>query len=163
MKKALVIGASVVAVLVIVVIAGAVVSGGQTPASTTTSASAPASPYVPAPPAPVAPTPPAVSKVEFRVTGSAPAGYIDPTVTYGPEGTSLDGSIPMDKAMTIPDSAPDFYSIDAQLSDAGGSITCEILVNGDVLSKASATGADNIASCEIDQDPFTGQWEDTNS
>ena len=97
----------------------------------------------------------ATNTVTYVVTGSSA------DVTYGPAGTQLSGSVPMRKTAAIPASPPDYYSIDAQLNGSG-SVTCEILVGGSVISKASATGSYNIASCEIDQDPFSGNWEDTN-
>jgi hypothetical protein len=52
---------------------------------------------------------------------------------------------------------------DAQLSDGGGSVTCQITVNGQVVSTGTAPGADEICSAEISQDPFTGNWQDDNS
>lgn len=92
--------------------------------------------------------------VTYVVTGS-PA-----SVTYGPAGSSLNGQVPMSITRTLRN--PQFYSIDAQLN-GGGAVTCRLLVNGKVISRASATGAYNIASCEISQDPLSGQWSDTNS
>jgi hypothetical protein len=43
-----------------------------------------------------------------------------------------------------------------------GSVQCEIKVDGKVISQASANGGFNIASCEIDQNPLTNQWENKN-
>jgi hypothetical protein len=68
----------------------------------------------------------------------------------------------MSKTAAIPAHPAAYYSIDAQLS-GGGSVTCEILVSGKVISKSTATGSYNIASCEITQDPFSGNWSDTNA
>ena len=56
---------------------------------------------------------------------------------------------------------PDYYAIDAQLQ-GDGTVSCQILVDGKVVSQATASGGYNIASCEISQDPFSGNWEDTN-
>jgi hypothetical protein len=91
--------------------------------------------------------------VTYEVTGS-PA-----QVTYGPAGSSLNGRVPM--RLTKPIGSPDFYSIDAQLNGRG-IVTCELLVDGKVVSRATATGAYNIASCEITQD-FSGNWQNANS
>ena len=41
-------------------------------------------------------------------------------------------------------------------------VSCKIEVNGQVISTATASGGYNIASCEISQDPLSGNWTDTN-
>jgi hypothetical protein len=69
----------------------------------------------------------------------------------------------MDVTQPIPANPPDYYAITVQLSDAGGNVTCEIKVNGQVIDQESAQGAYQIASCEISQDPFSDQWQNTNS
>ena len=56
---------------------------------------------------------------------------------------------------------PLYYSITAQLQ-GGGTVSCQILVNGAVISSSTAAGGYNIAQCEIGQDPLSGQWEDDN-
>ena len=81
-------------------------------------------------------------------------------VTYGPDGSSLNGTVPM--RVTRPLGHPQYYSISAQLNGAR-SVMCKILMDGKVTSVAHATGAYNIADCEIDQNPLSGTWEDTNS
>lgn len=91
-----------------------------------------------------------------------PSGYISPTVNYGPDGSNFTGNIPMKVSATIPSSPPSYYAIDVQLSDAGGNATCQLLVDGVVISQASAQGASNIATCEIGQDS-TGSWVNDNS
>jgi Protein of unknown function (DUF732) len=101
--------------------------------------------------------------VTYVVTGNAPSGYIDPTIDYGPAGSEFTGSVPMDVSDPIPSSPPSYYSINVQLSDAGGSVTCELQVDGVTISQSSAQGADQIASCEIGQNPTTGAWENDNS
>lgn len=101
--------------------------------------------------------------VTYVVTGNAPAGYIDPSIDYGPAGSDFTGSVPMNVSDPIPASPPSYYSISVQLSDAGGSVTCELQVDGVTISQSSAQGADQIATCEIGQDPITGAWEDDNS
>jgi hypothetical protein len=109
-----------------------------------------------APPAQsAAPAKAAAQTVTYVVTGS------DAQVTYGPAGSSLSGSVPMRVTKDIPSSAPLYYDIQAQLQ-GGGSVSCEIEVNGAVISSSTATGGYNIASCEIGQDPFSGQWQDDN-
>jgi hypothetical protein len=94
------------------------------------------------------------STVEFIVSGS-PAD-----VTYGPSGSSLSGSVPLDMAGQIPSPVPAFYAINAQLQ-GGGSVSCEIKVDGKVISAALATGGYHIAICEISQGP-SGDWENDN-
>ncbi len=101
--------------------------------------------------------------VTYIVTGNAPAGYIDPSIDYGPAGSDFTGSVPMNVSDPIPSSPPSYYSINVQLSDAGGSVTCELQVDGVAISQSSAQGANQIASCEIGQDPVTGAWENDNS
>ena len=56
---------------------------------------------------------------------------------------------------------PAFYAIDAQLQ-GDGQVTCVIKVAGQVVSRATASGSYNIASCEIVGDGFGG-WVDANS
>jgi hypothetical protein len=97
----------------------------------------------------------AAQTVTYVVTGSTA------DVTYGPAGSSLSGSVPMHVTKDIPSSAPVYYSIDAQLQGSG-SVSCQVLVSGKVISSSTATGGYNIASCEIGQDPFSGNWEDDN-
>jgi lambda repressor-like predicted transcriptional regulator len=92
--------------------------------------------------------------ITYVVTGS-PAD-----VTYGPAGSNLSGSVPM--SVTTPLGSPAYYSIDAQLN-GDGEVQCEIQVNGQVISSGTATGSYNIASCEISQDPITGQWQSDDS
>lgn len=167
-------------VLIVIIIAATAGGGGSkpvnSPAPAAPSPSAPAAaPSTPAPapstkaPAPTsAPTTPAPSTqaadtVTFKVTGYAPKGYMDPSITYGPAGSTENGWVGMNKTVTIPSKAPMYYAINAQLSDAGGDITVQILVNGKVVSSGHASGAANIASAEISQDLFSGDWQDTNA
>jgi hypothetical protein len=91
------------------------------------------------------------STVEFIVSGS-PAD-----VTYGPSGSSLSGSVPLDVSGQIPSPVPAYYAVNAQLQ-GGGEVSCEIRVDGVVISTARATGGYNIAICEISQGP-SGDWE----
>ena len=82
------------------------------------------------------------------------------SVTYGPAGTNLTGSVPMRVVAKLGN--PSYYAISAQLQGAG-SVSCRIKVDGNVISRATATGGYNIADCEISQDPLTGAWQDDNS
>jgi hypothetical protein len=93
--------------------------------------------------------------VTFIVTGSGPA-----QVTYGPSGSDLSGSVPMDVTQPLRD--PIFYAVNAQLQGSG-TVTCVIKVDGRVISSASANGGYNLASCEIGQNPLTGQWQNDNN
>lgn len=125
-------------------------------ASQQQSAPAPSQSAAPAQPAAkAAANAPAAQTVTYVVTGS------DADVTYGPAGSSFSGSVPMHVTKDIPSSAPIYYAINAQLQ-GGGSVSCQILVNGQVISGSTATGGYNIAQCEIGQDPLSGQWEDDN-
>jgi hypothetical protein len=100
---------------------------------------------------------PVVQTVTYIVTGGAGA-----SVQYGPEGSNLNGSDPMNVTQDIPSSVPDYYAIDAQLQ-GGGQVSCTIEIDGKAISTATASGGYNIASCEADQNPLTGQWENTNA
>jgi len=100
--------------------------------------------------------------VTYKVTGYAPAGYIGATITYGPDGSTFNGRVPMRVTHRLPANPADYYSIDAQLSDAGGHVTCEILVDGLVISRSSARGAANIASCQAGFDSMSGEWSNEN-
>ena len=97
--------------------------------------------------------PPAPRQVEFIVKGSAA------DVTYGATGSDHQGRVPMDKKIRLGN--PQYYSISAQLNGSG-KVTCWILIGGQVISKATATGSYNIASCEISRNILSGKWEDTN-
>lgn len=117
-------------------------------ASQQQSAAAPAQPAVKA-----AAKAPAAETVTYVVTGS------EADITYGPAGTELTGSVPM--RISKPLGTPLYYSINAQLQGSGA-VSCQILVNGTVISSSTADGGYNIAQCEIGQDPLSGQWEDDN-
>jgi hypothetical protein len=93
--------------------------------------------------------------VTYVVNGSPLA-----TVTYGPAGSSLAGSVPMDTSATLGNAA--YYSLSAQLQGSG-SVRCEILVGGSVVSSSSASSPYGIASCEITKDVITGLWQNANS
>ena len=142
-------------VLLIVIVSVASNGGGSTGSNAGVSASsAQATAAAAAPPAAQPSHKPARQTVTYVVQGSAA------DVTYGPEGSNFGGSVPMRVTKHL--GHPQYYAISAQLNGAG-SVTCKILVDGKVISKATATGGYNIADCEISPDPFSGKWEDTNS
>jgi hypothetical protein len=76
-------------------------------------------------------------------------------VTYGPAGTNLEGTAPL--TVTQPLAQPQFYSINAQLT-GGGSVTCQLKVDGVTIASDSASGNGNIASCQINQN-LNGSWD----
>jgi hypothetical protein len=98
--------------------------------------------------------PPPQETVTYIVTGTARAD-----VSYGPSGTVLSGSVPMH--VTQPLGTPLYYAINAQLQ-SGGSLTCEIEVDGQALAHSVAAGGYNIAQCEISQDQLDGSWQSDN-
>lgn len=117
------------------------------PAETTASATKAAKPAVTKPK-------PKPNTIAYVVTGSSGTD-----VMYGPSGSSFTGHSPM--SITKKLGHPQYYSITAQLQGSG-KVTCELLVNGKVMSKGTASGGYNIATCEI-VDDFSGNWVDANS
>ncbi|MEV6057410.1 hypothetical protein [Streptomyces sp. NPDC052107] len=93
--------------------------------------------------------------VTYVVTGTSGAD-----VQYGPAGSSAQGTVPMH--VTKPLKNPQYYSITTQLQGAGH-VTCQLKVNGKVISQSTASGGYNIASCEISKDLFGDKWTDTNA
>lgn len=91
--------------------------------------------------------------VTYVVTGSTA------DVQYGPAGSNNQGQVPMN--VTKPLGSPVYYSITAQLQ-GGGQVACKLEVNGKAISSSTASGGYNIATCEISQDPLSGNWTDTN-
>lgn len=100
-----------------------------------------------------APAKPAAHTLTYVVTGSAA------DVTYGPTGTNVGGTVPLNISGPLGD--PLYYSIQAQLQ-GGGTVSCELEIDGKVISSSTASGGYNIAMCEISRDPLSGQWTDTN-
>lgn len=99
------------------------------------------------------PQPAASGTVTYVVTGSSA------DVQYGPAGTNTQGQVPMN--VTKPLGSPIYYSITAQLQGSG-QVACKLEVNGKAISSSTASGGYNIATCEISQDPLSGNWTDTN-
>ena len=95
----------------------------------------------------------AAGTVTYVVTGSTA------DVQYGPAGSNDQGQVPMN--VTKPLGSPVYYSITAQLQ-GGGQVACKLEVNGKTISSSTASGGYNIATCEISQDPLSGNWTDTN-
>lgn len=95
---------------------------------------------------------PPARTVTFTVQGSAA------DVTWGPAGSELAGSVPMQKALPLADAS--YYAINAQLQ-GDGAVTCQISVDGQVISQASADGGYHIAMCEIFRGPGGG-WVSAN-
>jgi hypothetical protein len=93
-----------------------------------------------------------VQTVTYAVTGS----YAN--VTYGPTGSEDQATVPM--SITQPLASPQDYGVSAQLQ-GGGSVSCQIKVDGVTISSASASGGYNIADCQINHDT-TGSWINTN-
>lgn len=99
--------------------------------------------------------------------GSSPAGgtvtYVvsgDPaSVSYGPAGSTLQGSVPMRTGASLGNAS--YYALNAQLSQ-DGTVSCQILVNGTTVSSGTASGLGGLAHCEIVRDP-AGDWADGNA
>jgi hypothetical protein len=97
-------------------------------------------------------TPDAPETVTYIVSGSSAQ------VTYGPAGSSLSGRSPMKVTRKLGD--PAYYAISAQLN-GGGHVSCKLVIDGEVVSQAQASGSYQIAMCEAVN--FGGEWEDANS
>jgi len=91
-------------------------------------------------------------EVTYVATGSSA------DVTYGPSGSGYQGSAPLTVTKPLVGN-PQFYSLSAQLKN-GGTVTCELKVDGVTIVSASASGSTNVANCAMDQD-LNGSWEET--
>jgi len=91
-------------------------------------------------------------QVTYVATGSSAE------VTYGPSGSGYQGSVPLSVTRPLVGN-PQFYSISAQLK-GGGTVTCQLKVDGVTIASASASGTSSVASCAIDQN-LNGSWEET--
>jgi hypothetical protein len=128
-------------------------SGGATPAPAGSSAAS-GSPEVSGSPA-VSGAPPSSSApttITYAVTGTQD----DAQVSYGPAGTNLSGSVPMTVNATIGSTVAAYYAISAQLQGYGD-VSCTISIDGQVISRGTASGDYNIAQCEIGQN-YQGAW-----
>ncbi|MFJ2722661.1 hypothetical protein [Streptomyces sp. NPDC087437] len=153
-------GAGCLGVVGILVIAGAIfaATGGKSSSGTARSpAAAPPAAALPAAgngsrasASQSAPRKEAPQTVTYVVTGTSGA-----VVQYGPAGSLARGTVPM--SVTRPLENPRHYAITAQLQ-GGGHVTCQLKVNGRVLSQSTASGGHTIASCEISKDTFSDKW-----
>jgi len=91
-------------------------------------------------------------QVTYVATGSSA------NVTYGPSGSGFQGTAPL--AVTRPlVGNPQFYSISAQLK-GGGTVTCQLKVDGVTIASSTASGTNSVANCAMDQD-LNGSWQAT--
>ncbi|KQW17097.1 hypothetical protein [Streptomyces sp. Root369] len=89
-------------------------------------------------------------KAVFKVWGSAPAGV---DITYGTDGTNLQGKgLPMEKTLSVDEDAL-FYQVTAQLM-GGGDVQCSVTIDGET-KKGRAQGGYNICSAQLNSD-FSG-------
>lgn len=91
--------------------------------------------------------------VTYVVTGS-PAD-----VTYGPTGSQDQGSVPMSVTQSL--GSPQYYAIAADLQ-GGGSVSCQIKIDGVTIASASASGGYDRSDCEIFRDR-SRSWVSANS
>ena len=77
-------------------------------------------------------------------------------VTYGPAGSDLSGSVPM--RVTQPLGTPDYYAISAQLQ-GGGTVSCQILVDGKVTASSTASGGTTSRAARSARTPSAGTGE----
>ncbi|MFZ0995817.1 MAG: hypothetical protein WAO09_07555 [Candidatus Dormiibacterota bacterium] len=104
---------------------------------------------------------PASKVVTFAVTGTAPAGEFDTlTINYGSDTISDAGGTSTPWSATLPYINPKsdsslYYDLDASLSDAGGSITCSITIQGKSYT-STANGPEE--SCDEEVSYFLGSW-----
>jgi len=90
-------------------------------------------------------------QVTYVATGSTA------NVTYGPSGSGYQGNVPLE--VSRPLGNPQFYSISAQLK-AGGTVSCQLKVDGVTIASATASGTNSVAHCAMDQN-LNGSWEAT--
>jgi hypothetical protein len=102
--------------------------------------------------------------VSFSVTGSAPADSYGLTIdiSYGSDTVNDAGgtSVPWSASLPYVDPSADsnlYYDLTASLSDAGGSITCTITVQGQAFS-STASGADESCDEEVSPNLFGTGW-----
>ena len=91
-------------------------------------------------------------EVTYVATGSSA------DVTYGPSGSGYQGAVPLTVTKPLIGN-PQFYSMSVQMKN-GGTVTCQIKVDGVTIVSASASGSTNVASCAMNQD-LNGSWQET--
>ncbi|MFE7234612.1 hypothetical protein ACFVAF_28880 [Streptomyces sp. NPDC057596] len=145
-------GAGCLGVVGILVIAGAisVATGGKSSSGTAKSPAAAPPDAGNASALQSAPQKGAPQTVTYVVTGTSGAD-----VQYGPAGSLAQGKVPM--SVTRPLENRQHYAITARLQ-GGGHVTCQLKVNGRVISQSTASGGYTIASCEISKDTFSDKW-----
>ncbi len=77
-------------------------------------------------------------------------------MSYGPVGSNFNGQAPVRITKRVGNAV--YYGITAQLH-AGGSVECEILLGGTVVSRSVATGSYNVVSCQARRNPGTDAWQ----
>lgn len=168
-RKRIIIPAAVVLFFVGVIIGSAggdsgsaETSAGATPAATETVTAQPVDDAKPAPTVTVTKTATAKAKPEataeeapdgkavFKVWGTASSGV---DITYGSDGTNLQGSkLPMEKTLAV-DADAFYYQVTAQLQ-GGGDIQCSVTIDGKTKT-GRAQGGYNICSAQLNSD-FSG-------
>jgi hypothetical protein len=90
----------------------------------------------------------------FSVTGKAPNGV---NITYGSDGTNLEGSPPPFQATMKVNEDALYYQVTAQLQ-GGGNIKCKVQI-GDAIKTGQARGGYNICSAQLNSNPISGDFE----
>lgn len=165
-------GISVALLIVLGIVLAALGSNDPRTATATTAGTSPHSmggtappsiPGVTTPPATPAAAPAGPIRVHFYVTGDAPAGASiqygsdsDTVNVQGTMGTLGDAApVPWKARMTFDPSAA-YYTMNAQVEDAGGSIACKIVVTKpgyDPLVVAHGSASGQYAICEAQAAP----------
>jgi hypothetical protein len=108
------------------------------------------------------PTPATAGPVIFTVTGSAPEDEFGDTIniSYGTDTINDAGGTSLPWSATLPYINPNTdsnleYNLEADLTDAGGSITCTITIQGKNYT-STANGADQ--GCDEEVSYFLGSW-----
>jgi hypothetical protein len=91
---------------------------------------------------------------KFSVTGRAPNGV---DITYGRDGTNLQGSPPPFQATMKVEEDALYYVVNAQLQ-GGGNIRCKVQI-GDAVKSGRARGGYNICSAQLNNNPISGDFE----
>lgn len=85
------------------------------------------------------------SQVTYQLSGSAPvAEYISYQTNSGPTGQTQQANVPLPWTTQFSFTGSEVFVISAQ---SPGSITCTILIDGNVVSQATANGAPARTVC----------------
>lgn len=95
--------------------------------------------------------PPRRAQVVYYLEGTVP--YVDATIATPTGSSQMSPDLPMHTKDGIPGLAFDFPPggfayISAQLQGGYGSVTCRIVIDGTTVSKNTATGTYQIATCQ---------------